>query len=329
MGPMDLASLAQLDRSHRRHDDVMSQLLDAARRLAAGRPHDTDVDVVRDAVAYFERAVTRHFLDEEGSVFPRLSTRRPDLAEALAALSAEHPAQIALQNAVAECAKQLDGESRFGVGKQLLEVAERLAELHRGHVTKEDEIFAAAGAALTVLDDADIVAEMETRRGRDSENGRDAENGRDQGGGGGRGRGMGGGGGGGAGGGRGRGMGGGGGGGGSSSSGSGRGAGAGAGQGSGGGGGGRAPTVIASPSARAKAATKSKQSAKAKPAAKSTKTTKAAAKTAAKKPAKKSIAKSAKKSAKKSIAKSAKKSVATSGKKPAKKSGKKPAKKSR
>ncbi len=198
---MSLASLAQLDRSHRRHDDVMSQLLEAARRLAAGRPHDTDIDVVRDAVAYFERAVTRHFLDEEGSVFPRLSTRRPELAEALASLSAEHPAQIALQNAVAECVKQLDGESRPGAGKALLEVAERLAEQHRMHVEREDEIFRGAHEALTAQDDADIVAEMETRRDRDSE-----ENGRMRsGGGGGEGRGMGGGG-------RGRGMGGGGGG---------------------------------------------------------------------------------------------------------------------
>src|SRR5213076_2496693 len=104
-----------------------------------------DVDAVKHAVAYFERSVTRHFLDEEGSVFPRLSTRRPDLAEALAALSAEHPPKIALQNAVAECAKQLDNaEHRMGAGKALLEVAERLADQHRGHVNKEDEIFAAA-----------------------------------------------------------------------------------------------------------------------------------------------------------------------------------------
>src|SRR5262245_16573237 len=131
---MSLASLDQLDRSHRRHDDVMTQLLDAARRLAAGRPHDTDVNVVRDAVAYFERAVTRHFLDEEGSVFPRLSTRRPELAEALASLSAEHPAQIALQNAVAEAAKHLGNDARPGAGKALLELAERLAEQHHQHV---------------------------------------------------------------------------------------------------------------------------------------------------------------------------------------------------
>ncbi len=208
MAPMSLASLDQLDRSHRRHDDVMAQLLEAARRLAAGRPHDTDVEVVRDAVAYFERAVTRHFLDEEGSVFPRLSTRRPELAEALAALSAEHPAQIALQNAVAEHAKQLDDESRPGAGKALLEVAERLAEQHRMHVQREDEIFASAHEALTEQDDADIVSEMETRRDRDGEDSghirAGGRRGGGGGGGGGRGAGRGRGGGGGGGGGRGR-----------------------------------------------------------------------------------------------------------------------------
>src|ERR1051325_11418390 len=76
---MELASLAQLERSHRRHDDVMAELLDAARRFAAGRPDEGDLDLVREAVDYFARTVSRHFLDEEGSVFPRLSTRRPEL----------------------------------------------------------------------------------------------------------------------------------------------------------------------------------------------------------------------------------------------------------
>src|ERR1051325_10481121 len=66
---MELASLAQLERSHRRHDDVMAELLDAARRFAAGRPDDDDLARVKDAIAFFGRAVTRHFVDEEGSVF--------------------------------------------------------------------------------------------------------------------------------------------------------------------------------------------------------------------------------------------------------------------
>src|SRR5258706_10500299 len=153
---MELASLAQLDRSHRRHDEVMIGLLAAARRLAAGRPEPGDLEEVRTAVAYFERAVPRHFLDEEGSVFPRLSTRRPELAESLASLSAEHPAQIALQNAIAAAVKQLDGESRPGAGKQLLEIAERLAEQHQAHVGREDSIFREAHGALTAEDDREI-----------------------------------------------------------------------------------------------------------------------------------------------------------------------------
>src|SRR5512140_337769 len=145
---MELASLAQLERSHRRHDEVMAELLEAARRLAAGRPDGGDLDRVRDAVAYFERAVARHFVDEEGSVFPRLSTRRPEPAAAAAA-------------------RELDDESRPSAGKTLLDAATKLAEAHRAHVRREDEIFAGAHEALTAEDDAEIVAEMETRRGRE------------------------------------------------------------------------------------------------------------------------------------------------------------------
>src|SRR5512138_231327 len=165
---MELASLAQLDRSHRRHDEVMAELLEAARRLAAGRPDDKDIERVHEAVAFFARAVTRHFLDEEGSVFPRLSTRRPDLAAQLAALSAEHPPQIQLQSELAVAAKELDGEARPVAGKALLDAATRLADAHRAHVAREDELFKLAHEALTAEDDAEIVSEMETRRDRDS-----------------------------------------------------------------------------------------------------------------------------------------------------------------
>lgn len=168
---MDLASLAQLDRSHRRHDSVVEALLAAARRLAMGRPDPGDTDAVQHAVGYFQRAGKRHFLDEEGSVFPRLSTRRPQLAEQLATLSSEHPAQIALQNAIAEAAQGLTGSSQLSAGKRVLELAERLADLHRTHVAREDRLFEAAGDALTAEDDAEIVIEMETRRDRDGDRG--------------------------------------------------------------------------------------------------------------------------------------------------------------
>lgn len=168
---MPLASLDQLEKCHRRHDDVMEGLLAAARRLAAGRPDTGDVDVVNEAVAYFKRSITRHFLDEEGSLFPRLSTRRPELAEQLASLSAEHPTQVDLQHQIGELAAQLDGDSRPGAGKSLLEVAESLADAHRTHVAREDHVFTIARGALTAEDDAEIVAEMTTRRDRRDESG--------------------------------------------------------------------------------------------------------------------------------------------------------------
>jgi hemerythrin-like domain-containing protein len=199
---MELASLAQLERCHRRHDQVMAELLEAARRLAAGRPDDGDLDCVHDAVAYFERAATRHFVDEDGSVFPRLSTRRPELSAILVELSAEHPTQIAMQADVASAARDLDDDARPNAGKTLLDAATKLAEAHRTHVAREDEIFAAAHEALTAEDDAEIVAEMETRRGREDDRGGRGGGGGGRGGGGG-GRGGGGGGRGGGGGGRG------------------------------------------------------------------------------------------------------------------------------
>ncbi|MFT3691775.1 MAG: hemerythrin domain-containing protein [Kofleriaceae bacterium] len=163
-----LASLAQLEKCHRRHDDVMEGLVAAARRLAAGRPDGNDVEIVRDAVSYFREAITRHFLDEEGSLFPRLSTRRPELAEQLAALSSEHPSQVRIQEQIADLASALDGDSRQGAGKDLLQLAEQLEKAHRAHVAREDHVFSLAETALTAEDDAEIVAEMTTRRERKS-----------------------------------------------------------------------------------------------------------------------------------------------------------------
>jgi len=167
---MSLASLALLDSSHRRHDEVLASLLEAARRFAAGRPDAADGVAVAAAVDYFERSVPRHFLDEEGSVFPRLSTRRPELAAQLARFSAQHPEQIQLQGLVAAAVRQLtasDEAGRPNVGKTLLDAATRLAAAHRAHVDAEDTLFAAAQLSLTAEDDTEIVAEMETRRDRE------------------------------------------------------------------------------------------------------------------------------------------------------------------
>src|SRR5690242_8177821 len=124
---MELASPAQLERCHRRHDEVMASLLEAARRLAAGRPHPGDLARVPVADAYFEASVTRDFPDEGGAVCPRLSMRRRVRARERASLGAEDPGQIARQGEVAGAAAEVDGESRPGAGKGLLDAAMRLA----------------------------------------------------------------------------------------------------------------------------------------------------------------------------------------------------------
>jgi hypothetical protein len=168
---MEIASLAQLTAAHRRHDEVIAELIAASRRLAAGRPDNGDLDLVRGAVAYFEQDVPLHFLDEEGSLFPRLSTRRPELAETLASLSAEHPTQIEMHGAVIGAAAQFDSRGRSaspaGAGKALLEAAERLASAHHAHISREEAVVGGAREALTPEDDAEIVAEMVTRRDRE------------------------------------------------------------------------------------------------------------------------------------------------------------------
>jgi hypothetical protein len=195
---MEPTCLAQLERSHRRHDEVLAALLEAARRFAAGRPAPDDHQRVGDALRYFERAVPRHFEDEEASVFPRLAVRRPDLAAELTALAAAHPAQLVLQQAVAAAAAALaDPAAPVGpaAGKALLEAADRLAAAHHAHVASEDALLEAAAGALTAQDDSEITGEMEARRGGGGGGGLGGGGGRGPGGGGGRGPGDGGGGG--------------------------------------------------------------------------------------------------------------------------------------
>src|SRR5690242_11610732 len=93
---MSSASLNQLVTTHHRQGEVMLALRDAARRLAGGRGGEEEVAVVRDAVDFLERAVPRHFADEEASLFPRLRRRRPDLGNEIDRIVAEHAVHLEL-----------------------------------------------------------------------------------------------------------------------------------------------------------------------------------------------------------------------------------------
>jgi hemerythrin-like domain-containing protein len=145
-------ALAQLDRSHRRHDDEMHRLIEAA---TAG-----DLDAIADAIAFLERSSPRHFGDEEESLFPRLRAHDPTLGPALDRIVAEHRDH---EKRHARLRVRCDA----GDAPAVLTEAEALEATYRRHVAEEDEvIFPRARALLTPEDHTAILAEMDARRGR-------------------------------------------------------------------------------------------------------------------------------------------------------------------
>jgi hemerythrin-like domain-containing protein len=144
-------ALDRLASSHRRHDEEMSALLEAAR---AG-----DEGVVADVLDFLERTTPRHFADEEESLFPRLVARAPDLADAVARLIAEHRDHERIHARL---------RVRFDAGDlpAVLAEAEGLDALYRRHVAEEDALLPRIAAILDADELAAIAAEMQGRRGR-------------------------------------------------------------------------------------------------------------------------------------------------------------------
>ncbi len=151
----------QLERSHRRLEERLLELEEAADALEAGRDREQAHDTARGVAAWFARAGVRHEADEEASLFPRLEVR--GIASALCArLREEHRAQAELWDEVTRLlgAAALDA---VALGK----VARALFRSYAAHVrAEEDELFPAARAALTPSDLAEMLEEMAERRGR-------------------------------------------------------------------------------------------------------------------------------------------------------------------
>src|SRR5262245_13552089 len=83
------SALAQLDASHRRHDERLAGLVAVAEQLCGGHGGPQDLEDLEDAVTWFARSVPRHFGDEDDVVFPALAAARPERAAALADITAE------------------------------------------------------------------------------------------------------------------------------------------------------------------------------------------------------------------------------------------------
>ncbi|MBX3186318.1 MAG: hemerythrin domain-containing protein [Labilithrix sp.] len=162
---------AQLERSHRRLEERLSDLADVATRARAEGGEGARLDreaiaLARDVAGFFARAVRRHEEDEESSLFPRLR-ERAELAPLLARLAEEHREHASLH---ARLDRALDGLDRdppdAGALEELVATSDALAGAYRAHLDDEEKtLFPAARAALDAAALDAIAREMSDRRG--------------------------------------------------------------------------------------------------------------------------------------------------------------------
>jgi iron-sulfur cluster repair protein YtfE (RIC family) len=156
-------AIEQLDNSHRRHDQRLDYLVTVAGQLAGGHGGPSDLEELEDAVIWFARSVPRHFGDEDEVVFPALAAARPDLAAALAALSAEHPGLIEAHRAIHDLVLGWGGrEPAAATLPAFLAQVEDLAARYRDHAAREDVLL----EGVELGDDEPLLAAMDARRGR-------------------------------------------------------------------------------------------------------------------------------------------------------------------
>lgn len=159
-------------------DDVAGALLDChgrirhftalAGRLAAadGVPPDELADAAARVLRYFELALPLHATDEDCTVRPRLLAARPDLADVLANMTAEHgpideaiAAGAPVWRAVAE-----DPSRAAGLAATLGDIATGLDRLFAAHLAVEERLVFPAVAALPLDVQVTMRAEMRARR---------------------------------------------------------------------------------------------------------------------------------------------------------------------
>jgi hemerythrin-like domain-containing protein len=147
---------SQLARSHRR----LEQELDALRVAAEER----DVEALRRVLAFFGRQVARHEEDEEASLFPRLRAK-PEAAQleaTVAQLEGEHRRHEAAVRKLAEAIDTVEG----GSPGNIVAIAEEMIAGYDGHIALEErELFPEAKRLLSEEERAEIVREMQARRG--------------------------------------------------------------------------------------------------------------------------------------------------------------------
>lgn len=158
-------ALGQLQASHRRHDERLAALVAVSEQLCGGHGGPQDLEELEDAVAWFARSVPRHFADEDAAVFPLLAAGYPAAADALAALTAEHPGLLEAHRAVEETLRRWAGrEPPADELPAFLAAVRDVAARYTDHAAREDVLL--EGMELGAEEDAAALEQMERHRGR-------------------------------------------------------------------------------------------------------------------------------------------------------------------
>jgi iron-sulfur cluster repair protein YtfE (RIC family) len=161
----DRDPFARLESTHRRLEERLEELADAARDVSDPALRPDAIDGVHRVLAFFDRGGARHVEDEEQTLFPRL-VALPDLAAIVAELEREHREHTATEAALRELADGWDDEGPDHAGElRLVELVDRLRALYCTHIEREErDLFPIARRHLGEGVQAIMAEEMLARR---------------------------------------------------------------------------------------------------------------------------------------------------------------------
>ena len=157
-----------LGRSHRRLEERLSELQQAAGAIVRERTAGGEMAAIEGALVFLEGSAARHEADEEESLFPRLRAAPGggDIAPLLDDLAAEH---ILHRHLVAQLRSLRNGWPDTGPdaagAASLAILVNEMARQYRSHVEHEErELMPAARERLGQADREAILGEMDRRR---------------------------------------------------------------------------------------------------------------------------------------------------------------------
>lgn len=166
--------LGLLSDCHRRIEYFLSLLITVTRQVQGGKLSVEQRKALETAIFYFERAVPKHTLDEEKSLFPRMRASGHLPAQAalavLDSLNADHAAAGEMHNQVEALVRRWleGGELSGGQARRLTEMLDELSAIYQRHIAAEDnEVFPLAASLLEKSEIEAIGREMAARRGID------------------------------------------------------------------------------------------------------------------------------------------------------------------